>query len=52
MVLRRLSILLFAATLFCGCEGQKASTEPAKAPVKKDVTSQTKGNLATPSEPP
>ena len=52
MVLWRLSILLFAATLLCGCEGQKVSTEPIKAPVKKDAQTQSKGNTATVSEPP
>ena len=53
MVLRRLLLLLFAATLLCGCEGPKASTEPVAPVVKKDANkSQSKGNTATVSEPP
>ena len=52
MSLRKFSVLLLAITFLCGCEGQKASTEPPKAAVKKDVKSQLKGNLAIPTEPP
>jgi hypothetical protein len=52
MVLKRFVLLLVVSVVFYGCEAQKpAVTTETKAP-DKSQKSETKGNIATVSEPP